>query len=143
MITRNTWARFGLLVGGYYEGGFRSVAACVAVFWRSVVQSVWGSDLAIRATCLNDITAVLMEVPTPLCFVSAWRKGVASAQRSGLTSEESRGTETPAFAQCVRSTPRLPCRLVFVWRFPSGFPRYYPHIYVETVPAGASNITSL
>lgn len=35
------------------------------------------------------IAVVLMEVPTPLCFVSAWRKGVASAQRSGLTSEES------------------------------------------------------
>lgn len=34
------------------------------------------------------IKAVLMEALTPLCFVVAWRKGVASAQRSSFTSEE-------------------------------------------------------
>lgn len=80
------------------------IGAVLAAFFRSYLLGVGRGGLvrgcrsvclgwrfAIKATCLLEFTVVLMEVPTPLCFVGARRKGVASAQRSGLTSEEVRG----------------------------------------------------
>lgn len=59
----------------------------------TVVLSVWDGDLRFNGNVLTwAIMVVIVDLPTPLCFVSAWRKGVASAQRSGLTSEEARGS---------------------------------------------------